>query len=403
MDPLYPADDHPSASPSSEAGSSDLDPQLENRPSFWDRLIHMGLGDIALRIGSGLASLVLVLMVIWVLSSFNGNQRTQPSGLAAQAASLPTATPTVASPLFELPPPAEAITGISRLAQIKTILPSRPRFEITQYEVQKGDTIFAIAEKFGLKPETILWGNYDILYDNPHYLQPGQVLNILPADGVLYTWHEGDGLNGVAKFFGVDPQVIVEWPGNHLDPNTIGDYANPNIKAGTKIFIPGGRREFVTWSAPRITRQNPAVAKNIGPGFCGVITDGAVGTGTFIWPTPSHWISGYDYSPSTNHYGIDIGGANGVAIYAVDNGVVVYAGWNNFGYGNMIVIDHGNGWQTLYAHLSQINVVCGQSVFQGDLIGLMGSTGRSTGPHLHFEMRHDVYGRVNPHDFLPAP
>ncbi|MGB9896503.1 peptidoglycan DD-metalloendopeptidase family protein [Thermanaerothrix sp.] len=370
-------------------------------PDWWDHLTRMGLGEITLRIASGLASLVLILIVVAVMGNLSPQSTPLAAGGAAQAAALPTATPTITMPAFTLPDTEVAINGVVRRTQLKTILPSRPRFEITQYEVQKGDTIFGIAEKFGLKPETILWGNYDILYDNPHFLQPGQVLNILPTDGLLYTWHEGDSLNKVAEFFKVKPEDIINWPGNHLDPAKLGDLSHPNIEAGTKIFVPGGRREFVTWSAPRITRQNPGVAKIMGPGACGVITEGAVGTGSFIWPTPSKWISGYDYSPSTNHYGIDIGGAIGVAIYAADNGVIVYAGWNDWGYGNVIVIDHGNGWQTLYAHLSQINVVCGQSVYQGDLIGLMGSTGRSSGPHLHFEMRHDVYGKVNPHDFLP--
>jgi murein DD-endopeptidase MepM/ murein hydrolase activator NlpD len=90
----------------------------------------------------------------------------------------------------------------------------------------------------------------------------------------------------------------------------------------------------------------------------------------------------------------------GIPIYAADSGVVVYSGWNNNGYGYLIVIDHGNGWQTRYAHLSQRNVECGAYVYQGDVIGLMGSTGNSTGPHLHFELLNLTYGKVNPLDFL---
>jgi murein DD-endopeptidase MepM/ murein hydrolase activator NlpD len=125
-----------------------------------------------------------------------------------------------------------------------------------------------------------------------------------------------------------------------------------------------------------------------------------VGTGTFLWPSTEHYLSGYDYSPETNHFGIDVAGQLGNPIFTADSGVVTYAGWNDYGYGEMIVIDHGSGWQTLYAHLSQVNVTCGQEVNQGDTIGLMGSTGQSTGPHLHFEMRNDDYGRVNPWDFL---
>jgi murein DD-endopeptidase MepM/ murein hydrolase activator NlpD len=88
-------------------------------------------------------------------------------------------------------------------------------------------------------------------------------------------------------------------------------------------------------------------------------------------------------------------------MWASDSGVIVYAGWNNFGYGNIVVIDHGNGWQTLYAHMDTIGVGCGQSVFQGTPIGTIGSTGASSGSHIHFEMLHDDYGKVNPWDFLP--
>jgi murein DD-endopeptidase MepM/ murein hydrolase activator NlpD len=86
---------------------------------------------------------------------------------------------------------------------------------------------------------------------------------------------------------------------------------------------------------------------------------------------------------------------------AADDGVVVYSGWNDWGYGYVVVLDHGNGWQTLYAHLSSINLGCGQSASQGQVIGAMGCTGNCTGPHLHFEMRHEVWGRVNPIDMLP--
>jgi hypothetical protein len=219
------------------------------------------------------------------------------------------------------------------------------------------------------------------------------------VDGVYYEWHAGDGLNGVAKYFDVKPEDIVNFPSNNLSTNTVGDFAAPNIKAGTWLVIPGGHREFVTWSAPSITRKDPAVAKVLGPGSCGVVGDGPVGIGTFIWPTDQHYLSGFDYSPETNHYGVDLAGHLGVAIYASDNGVVVYAGWNNWGYGNMVVIDHGGGWQSLYAHLSALNVVCGSAVYQGTVIGAMGSTGNSSGPHLHFELRLGST-RVNPWSVL---
>jgi murein DD-endopeptidase MepM/ murein hydrolase activator NlpD len=289
--------------------------------------------------------------------------------------------------------------GITRLAQLHTDKPDPSVFEVKPYTVKKGDTIFDIADQFGIQPSTILWGNLTKLADNPEMIYPGQVLNILPVDGVYYEWHEGDGLNGVAKGLGVTPQDIINFPGNHLDENTIGDLSHPNIKPGTWIIVPGGHRNFITWSAPVISRFSPGVAKLYGPGACTQPSDGAVGTGSFTYPTVEHWLSGYDYTPSANHPAVDFAGSMGNAVYAADNGVVVYAGWNDRGYGNVTVIDHGNGYQTLYGHQSVIKVGCGQSVNKGDLIGLMGSTGNSSGPHLHFEMWYNST-HVNPHDYL---
>jgi len=377
---------------------------------LWERLLQIGLGEMVFRTGTLLTAAAVMLVAVWGLRAFLA-ARSQASfaPAAALAAAAPAASAESGDPLAALPElapmPDSAISfdsGIPRLAMLHTTIPSRPRTEVITYTVVAGDTIFGIAEKFGLEPETILWGNIYTLADDPHRLQPGQVLNILPVDGVYHKWSAGEGLNGVARGYGVEPEDIINWPGNHLDPATLGDWSNPKIAPDTMLVIPGGRRAFVTWSAPLgLTRKNPAVAKIYGPGACGTIVDGAVGTGSFIWPTNNHWISGYDYSPATNHRGIDIGGSLGVAIYAADNGVIVYAGWNNWGYGNVVVIDHGNGWQTLYAHLSTYNVGCGQSVYQGDVIGAMGSTGNSSGPHLHFEIINDSYGKVNPHDFLP--
>jgi LysM repeat protein len=287
---------------------------------------------------------------------------------------------------------------IPRTSNLHTIFPSRTRVDIQLYEVQAGDSLFGISAKFGVAPETILWGNFDILEDNPHSLRPGQNLKILPTDGALHNWTAGEGLIGVADFFNVPPEDIVDWPGNNLAVDI--DLQNPDISPGTPLVIPGGTREFVSWSAPRISRTNPSSASILGPGACGSIYDGPLGTGTFLWPAPARYLSGFDYSPGTNHYGIDIAGDTGHSIFSADNGVVVYSGWHNGGYGNVIVIDHGNGWQSLYAHLSQTVVACGDGVFQGTTIGAMGSTGNSTGSHLHFEMLSEEYGKVNPWNFL---
>lgn len=295
-------------------------------------------------------------------------------------------------PSYVEPTPGASIT---RLLELHTIQPDRPRTEVITYRVKQGDTLFDIAAKYNLQPETVLWGNYDTLKDTPESLRPDQKLNILPTDGAYYKWKDGDTLEGVAAAFKVVPDDIIEWPGNHLAGFEAQEIS---IEPGTWLVIPGGKREIVTWQAPRITRANPAVARYVGPGACGSVYSGPIGEGSFIWPTTLKYLSGNPYS--SIHPAIDIAGAIGNAVYASASGVVVYAGWNDWGYGYMIVIDHGDGWQTLYAHLSAINVGCGQGVRQGAVIGGVGSTGNSTGPHLHFEMQNDIYGKVNPYNFV---
>lgn len=373
----------------------------QNKTGWLEALARLGLGDAILRLASGGLTLLALAAIVLLLRVFFVSPPQE-----AQASSLPAASengPSVVSPA-SIPQAEGAYRGIARMALIHTIIPNRPRTEIVQYTVVAGDTVFGIAEKYGLKPQTILWGNYYTLRDDPHRLSPGQELNILPVDGTYYEWQSGDGLNGVARGLNVAPEDIINYPGNGLSAATIGDYANPNIKPGTWLIVPGGTREFISWSAPiGVTRDNPAVARQLGPGACGVIADGAVGYGYFIWPANKHYLSGFDYSPETNHRGLDIAGSLGEGLYAVDAGVIVYAGWNDWGYGNMVVIDHGNGWQSLYAHMSALNVVCGESVGQGAVIGAIGSTGRSSGAHLHFELMHSSYGKVNPWLYLPPP
>jgi len=378
----------------------------ENQPAesrlvhFWNRISRYGLEDTALRFATAVSTLLFVVLVVWVMKAFYFDDPKQMSDIpiVANAEILP--TPTIAvTPVFHAG--GSTAMGVGRVSDLHTILPvNLVRDKVVQYTVESGDSIFSIAEKFNLKPQTILWGNRYLLGDDPHFILPGQDLNILPVDGVYHKWSAGEGLNGVASFYGVTPEDILNWSENDLDPNEIGDFANPNISPDKMLVIPGGEGVFTDWRTPRINREEPASAKHLGPGACTGKYDGVTGSLTFLWPSVEHYLSGFDYNPETNHYAIDIAGRLGNPIFAADHGVIVYAGWNDYGYGEMIVIDHGSGWQTLYAHLSQINVGCGQEVFQGDTIGLMGSTGKSTGPHLHFEMRSDEYGRVNPWDFL---
>ncbi len=366
-----------------------------------DTLVGIGLGESLLRTGTTVLSIALLAVVVWLLRIFYAQGEKSDPASANALQTVPTLV--VAGNANIQPVSMESFWGIPRLAQVHTTIPSRPREDVEKYTVLDGDTIFGIAEKFGLQPETILWANYYVLLDDPHALKPGQVLNILPVDGTYHQWQAGEGLNGISTYYGVKPDDIINFPANKLDAATIGDLAHPNIAPGTWLVIPGGRREFISWSAPLgVTRENPASARVLGPGACDPVSGGAIGYGTFIWPANKHYLSGFDYTPSTNHYGIDIAGNLGEAVYATDAGVIVYAGWNNYGYGNMIMIDHGNNFQSLYGHLSAINVTCGQSVGQGDVIGAIGSTGHSSGPHLHFEIR-SLSSFVNPHDVLPAP
>lgn len=371
-------------------------------PGWLELLAHMGLGDTVARTGTGVFTLVLVLVVVWMMRPVFQSSYQKLGSAGAADPSIPTSTPAVA--MASLPEFTSSTSGVERIALIHTNIPDRPRADLIKYTVAKGDTVIGIAEKFHLKPKSIMFGNYYTLRDDPHNLKEGMEINILPVDGYYYEWQAGDGLNGVAKGLNVTPESIISYPLNHLDLATIGDYSNPNIKPGTWLIVPGGTRAYTSWSAPSgVTRSNPAIARVMGPGSCGKITDGAVGLGYFIWPANKHYLSGFDYSEETNHRGIDIAGNTGEPVYAVDAGVIVYAGWNDWGYGNMIMIDHGTGWQSLYGHLNSINVVCGQSVDMGTVIGTIGSTGNSSGSHLHFELMHTLYSKVNPWNYLPPP
>ncbi len=300
---------------------------------------------------------------------------------------------------IDLPPilanSSKLASSIMRSSQMDTNIPSRPRVDVTNYAVEQGDSLFSIADSFGLKPETILWGNYEVLEDNPQFLKTGQSLNILPTNGTYYAWNDEDTINRVAEFFKVEPQAILDYPGNRFDLTLSAEEIE--IDNGTWLIIPGGSRPIKDWGPPAITRSNPASAAYYGSGHCGSIYEGAIGTYTFVWPTPSRQISGYHFDPVV-HPALDIGGSEGNAIYASDNGVIVYAGWSDWGYGYLIVIDHGTGWQTAYAHLSAVGVSCGQSVYQGTMIGALGNTGNSSGAHLHFEMVFNGV-KVNPLNF----
>jgi len=304
----------------------------------------------------------------------------------------PTAAPDENPPEVALPAlgAPEAFASIEREIQIKTNVPAdKPRYDLVEYRVARGDAIFAIAESFKLKPETVLWANYDVLQDDPHSLKPGQVLKIPPTDGIYYQWKENDTLDTVANEFKANIDDILNYPGNDID------LTNPEIESGSWVMVPGGEREFVQWIVPTVARG----ASGTSPTNQNACPGGAVGGGGFIWPANDHFLSGNDYW--SGHLGIDISAGAGAPVYAADSGVITMAqGGYNYGYGNVVQIDHGNGYSTLYAHLNAYFVTVCQSVSAGQQIATSGSTGNSQGAHLHFEVRQNG-GFINPWFVLP--
>jgi len=304
----------------------------------------------------------------------------------------PTQAPDDEPPQVEMPTLGgpESSVDVKRNIELKTNVPAdKPRYKPTEYRVSRGDSMFAIAESYKLQPETILWANYDILQDDPHSLKPGQVLEIPPTDGIYYQWKENDTLESVADEFDANVDDILNFPGNDIDLTA------PKIESGTWVMVPGGEREFVQWLVPTVASGasgTSSTSQSACPG-------GAVGSGAFTWPADNHFLSGNDYW--SGHLGIDISAGEGAPVYAADSGVVTMAqGGYNYGYGNVIQIDHGNGYSTIYAHLSTIGVGVCASVGAGQWIGASGNTGNSQGAHLHFEVRQGG-GFINPWFVLP--
>ncbi len=255
--------------------------------------------------------------------------------------------------------------------------PAVARTEPVIYVVQPGDNPSLIAARFGLKPETIVWANAE-LERNPDLLSVGQELIIPPVDGVLHTVKKGDTLESIAKKYKVSVEAIVGYEPNGLTPGA-------QLVEGQKIMVPGGKKPYV---APVV--RAPAPGRWVNPGKF----DGA--SGAFMWPITGRITQGVH----RYHMALDIANAMGTPIAASDAGVVIFAGWDNTGYGYSVVIDHGNGFRTRYAHMSYYLVQAGDKVNKGDIIGKVGSTGRSTGPHLHFEIIYQGVRR-NPYNFLP--
>lgn len=243
---------------------------------------------------------------------------------------------------------------------------------ISVYVVRPGDTLSEIGTMFGVSVNTIIWANNLSGVSDVH---PGDTLIILPVSGVKRTIVKGDTLKSIAKKYNADANEIAQF--NGLDPAA-------DLVVGSTVIIPGGE------AAPAAPKTSKSSARKIGnEPFRG--GSGDAQPGYYANPIPGALVTQSIHGWN----GIDLGAARGTPVHAAADGTVIVArnngGWNG-GYGNYVVITHTNGTQTLYGHLKSAIVAPGQSVLSGQTIGYEGSTGESTGPHLHFEVR----GAANP-------
>lgn len=275
----------------------------------------------------------------------------------------------ILAPLFKnvLPVQTKADSGTmigGQFGNLETQVSVKPRDSVVEYIVADGDTLSGIAKKFDVSTDTIRWQNDLESIDD---IKPGQSLEIPPVTGIVHKVKRGETIYSISKTYNVDAQGIVDWPFN-----TFTNDETFALAVGQLVVVPDGAKpEEKLWSAPTyIARQTPNA--------------GAVSAfGSFAWPA-SGSISQYFrwYHPA-----IDIASNAAPDVLAADSGTIIASGWDPVGYGNRVIVDHGNGFTTLYAHFSKVYVSVGQTVHRGDAVGKMGTTGHSTGIHLHFEIR----------------
>ena len=255
---------------------------------------------------------------------------------------------------------------------IDTQISNKVRDSIIDYQVQSGDTVVSIANKFGVSPDTIRWEN-SLSKDK---IKVDQTIKILPVAGIAHTVVKGDTIYSIAKKYDANVQAIVDFPFN-----TFTDDETFELAIGQTIIVPEGVMPAVS-ASPRPRQMTPNA---------GTVT----ASGQFVWPTQGTITQRFSWY----HPGLDIANRSLPPVVAADSGRVIYAGWDASGYGYMVLVDHGNGYKTRYAHLSEIMVISGQTIGRGAAVGKVGNTGRSTGPQLHFEIYLNGV-RVNPLGYL---
>lgn len=255
-------------------------------------------------------------------------------------------------------------SSIVRRDSATTRISKKPREKTISYTILPGDTISTIAEEFEISVSTILWENNLSAYS---IIRPGKKLDILPVSGISHTVKKGENISYVAKKYKIDEAKIIE-------TNKLGKSAK--LAVNQKIIIPNGRK--ITPKYVPKTYTGIGAIKNLvkSPSAKPVLGN------KMNWPTVGRRITQYY---SWRHHGLDIANKTGTPLYAADSGTVEMVGWGR-GYGNQVVIDHGGGKKTRYAHCSKFYVSRGEKVTKGQTIAAMGNTGWSTGPHIHFEV-----------------
>lgn len=276
-----------------------------------------------------------------------------------------------ANQLDEITPPSAVLSSFDE-QETTTQKSDRVRDGIILHPVVEGETLGTIAEKYAISIDSIKWANPKLKSEK---LAIGQELSIPPVSGVVVKVQKGDTIYSLAKKYKVEAQNILNYPFN--DFTDLDTFA---LASGQLLVIPDG---VMPESKPVYSPQMIAQAGTTS------------GSGQFIWPTNGT----ITQNPVWYHMALDIANNTLPPVAAADSGKVVTVERQRFGYGWHVIIDHGNGYQTLYAHLSDIYVSVGQSLARGSILGKLGSTGRSTGPHLHFEVRKNGTA-INPRSVL---
>ncbi len=263
----------------------------------------------------------------------------------------------------------ESLSAISGALRVSTEDVDFPTSDaISVYEVKKGDTIYDVAKLFDVSVNTIVWANNL----KSRTITKGDTLVILPVTGIKHIVKKGDTLTSLAKKYKADDQDIANYNGLAIDAS---------LSVGDVVIVPDGEVDIAQQVKPKVTSKKPRILNS------------------YSYTAPSGFlfrpISGGRRSQGIHgHNGVDLASSVGTPVMAAAAGRVIVAKINGYngGYGKMIIISHDTGIQTVYAHLNNVYVNQGQTVTQGETIGELGNSGKSTGPHLHFEVR----GAKNP-------